>query len=171
MVIIANFPLPVNDLASFPLYIIYTNRMSDFFDRLPSGVREGIRKRMRSPEAYERLREKVKGPEDLEKEMKRSEQLAELHFAMESEKGIAEKLKTAIEKDISEQNIENIVDVADLSPDIRTQLETGKFTVSVSSHPSTHEDALILMPEGSIQEKIPVKVSFSEQYAGQVLSR
>lgn len=145
--------------------------MSDFFDRLPSGVRETIRKKMRSPEAYERLREKVKGPEDLEKEMKRGEQLAELHFALESDKAIAEKVKATVEKDMREQGIENIVDVDALSPESKKQIEAGKFTLAVSAHPSTHDDVLMILPDGNIQETIPVKASFSEQYAGQVLGR
>ena len=78
--------------------------MSDsFLDRLPSNEREKIRKRMRSPEAYERLREKVKGPEDLEKEMDRSEKLAEAHLAMESDPRLKESLKSSIEQSIGEQ--------------------------------------------------------------------
>lgn len=145
--------------------------MSDYVDHLPSHEREKIRKKMRSPEAYERLREKVKGPEDLENEMKKSEQLAELHFALESDRSVGEKIKASIDKDISEQGIENIVETDALSPDTKKQLEAGKFTLAVSAHPSTQEDTLMLLPEGNVQEKIPVKISFSEQYAGQVLSR
>ncbi len=140
-------------------------------DRLPSQEKERIRKRMRSPEAYERLREKVKGPEDLEQEMQKSEQLAEVHFALETHPEAQEKLKSAIEKDISEQGIERILESDQLSPEAKKQIEAGKFTVAVSSHPSTHEDAMVLMPEGTIQEKIPVKTSFSEQYSGQILGR
>ncbi|UPA23044.1 hypothetical protein K8942_02415 [Candidatus Peribacteria bacterium] len=145
--------------------------MSDYVDHLPSHERARIRQKMRSPEAYERLREKVKGPEDLENEMKKSEQLAELHFALESDRSVGEKIKASIDKDIREQGIEHIVDADALSPEVKTQLEQGKFTLVVSAHPSTHEDTLMLLPEGNIQEKIPVKTSFSEQYAGQVLSR
>jgi hypothetical protein len=145
--------------------------MSDFMDRLPSKEKERIRKKMRSPEAYERLREKVKGPEDLENEMKRSEQLAELHFALESDEKIAEKMKTSIEKDISEQGIENILDVDQLSPEMKTQIEAGKFSLAVSAHPSTHEDVVMIIPEGNIQEKIPLTQSLSDSYAGSIGSR
>lgn len=152
-------------------HILYTLPMSDYVDHLPSHEREKIRKKMRSPEAYERLRDKVKGPEDLENEMQKSEQLAEVHFALETHPEAREKLKSAIEKDMSEQGIEAILESDQLSPDAKMQIEAGHFTVAVSSHPSTHEDAMVVLPEGTIQEKIPVKTSFSEQYAGQVLSR
>ncbi len=157
--------------ADLPWHMLYTFPMSDYVDHLPSQERERIRKRMRSPEAYERLREKVKGPEDLESEMEKSEKLAELHFALESDRAASEKLKATIEKDISEQGIENILETDQLSPDMKKQLEAGQFTVTVSAHPSTHEDALVVLSEGVIQEKIPVKQSMSETYSGQVLSR
>ncbi len=145
--------------------------MSDFMDQLPSKEKERIRKKMRSPEAYERLRDKVKGPEDLENEMKKSEQLAELHFALESDEKIAEKLKATIEKDLREQGVESMIETEALSAEAKQQIEAGKFTLAVSAHPSTHEDGLMLLPEGNVQEKIPLKASFSEQYAGQFGSR
>lgn len=145
--------------------------MSDYFDHLPSHERERIRKRMRSPEAYEKLRDKVKGPEDLEQEMKKSERMADVSFALESDRDASEKLKTTIEKDISEQGVEQILEGDHLSPEAKKQIEAGKFTVTISSHPSTHEDAMVIVPEGTVQEKIPVKVRFSDQYSGQVLSR
>ncbi len=142
--------------------------MSDsFLDHLPSSEREKIRKRMRSPEAYERLREKVKGPEDLAQEMERSEKLAELHFTLESEPAVNDSLKNAIEQDVREQGIENLFEATHLSPEIKNAIEHGKFSVSVESHPDTQEDALVVMPEGHVQEKIPVKQTFSDQYVGQ----
>lgn len=156
---------------AIPFQILYTPRMSDYMDRLPSREKERIRKKMRSPEAYERLREKVKGPEDLENEMEKSEKLAELHLAMESDSQTAEAVKATLEKDLSEKGIEAVLESDALSPEAKKQIEAGKFTVAVSSHPSTHEDALVVMAEGNIQEKIPVKVSFSEQYTGQFGSR
>jgi hypothetical protein len=142
--------------------------MSDFMDHLPSKEREKIRKRMRSPEAYEALREKVKGPEDLEKEMKRSEQLAEVNFELQSNPEKKERMKSGIEKDIAEQGIEKVLDAKNLSPELKSSLESGKFTVAISAHPTTHEDTLVVMPEGNIQEKIPVKTTFTEKYTGQV---
>jgi hypothetical protein len=141
--------------------------MSDYMDHLPNSVREGIRKKMRSPEAYERLRDKVKGPEDLEHEMDKSEKLAELHFAMESNKETSEAVKATLEKDLHEQGIDAVLESDALSPDMKKYIEAGKFTIAVSSHPSTHEDALVVMPEGNVQEKIPVKTSFSETYSSQ----
>lgn len=143
--------------------------MSDsFLDHIPSQEREKIRKRMRSPEAYEKLREKVKGPEDLEREMDRSEKLAELNFAMESEPTTHDAVKKQIEKDLAEQGSEALLET---SPDADTKasLEQGKFIVQVSSHPSTHEDALVVIPEGNVQEKLPIKMQFSDRYVGQFL--
>ncbi len=142
----------------------------NFMDHLPSGVREGIRKRMRSPEAYEKLREKVKGPEDLEKEMARSEKLAEMNFAMESEPKTHESVKKQVEKDLAEQGMENVLEQMP-SPDAQKSLEQGKFIVQVSSHPSTHEDALVIIPEGNVQEKMPIKPQLSDRYVGQFLGQ
>lgn len=141
----------------------------NFMDHLPSSVREGIRKRMRSPEAYEKLREKVKGPEDLEQEMARSEKLAELNFAMESEPKTHEAVKKQIEKDLAEQGSEALFETAP-DEDAQTSLEQGKFIVQVSSHPSTHEDALVVIPEGNVQEKLPIKMQLTDRYVGQFLS-
>jgi len=146
--------------------------MSDsFLDNLPSQEREKIRKRLRSPEAYERLRDKVKGPEDLEREMDKSEKLADLHLTMESEPGVRESVKNAIAEDIKANGLEQVLDSSELSPDMQKALEQGRFTVAVESHPDTNEDALVVMAEGNVQEKIPVKQNFSEQYAGQFLTQ
>lgn len=153
------------------MQILYHSHMSDFLDRLPGNEREKIRKRMRSPEAYEALRERVKGPEDLEKEMKRSEQMAELHFALESDPHLADRLKAQIDKNIREHGIETVIESEKMSDDMKKTIEQGKFTVTVSSHPSTHDDALVVVAEGNVQEKIPVKVSFSDQYIAQFLKK
>ncbi len=135
-------------------------------DHLPSGEREKIRKRMRSPEAYEALREKVKGPEDLQDEMDKNERLAELSFALESEPKMQEKLKSQIENDIREQGIENMSD-SEVSPDAKKAMEQGKFTVNIEPHPKTHIDTLTVnVSEGNVQEKIPLKQSLSDHYAG-----
>lgn len=146
--------------------------MSDsFLDHLPSNEREKIRKRLRSPEAYERLREKVKGPEDLEREMDRSEKLADLHMAMESEPGVRESVQSTIAEAIKNTGVEHVLDVEALSPDVQAALEEGRFAVAVESHPDTQEDALVVMAEGNVQEKIPVKQSFSEDYIGQFVTQ
>jgi hypothetical protein len=140
-----------------------------YLDHLSSHEREKIRKKMRSPEAYEALRERVKGPENLEREMERSEKMAELHFALESEPHLAQHLKKHMEKDIAEQGIEAVLDKAVLPPALKKSLEQGRFILKVSSHPKTHEDALIVVPEGNVQEKIPVKTQQSERYIQQFL--
>jgi hypothetical protein len=143
---------------------------SSFMDHLSSHEAQKVRKRMRSPEAYEKLRERVKGPEDLEKEMQRSEKLAELNFAMESEPKTHENVKKQVEKDIAEKGVEHVLE-AHPSADARHSLEQGKFIVQVSSHPKTHEDALVAVPEGNVQEKLPIKPSFSDKYVSQFLGK
>jgi len=139
--------------------------MSDFVDHLPSQEREKIRKKMRSPEAYERLREKVKGPEDLENEMEKNDRMAEMRFALESEPHMKEKIKSHIEKDMKEQGIENVLESEKISKEDLAKIAEGKFTLAISNHPATHEDAMVVIPEGNVQEKIPVKVSFTEKYS------
>jgi len=141
---------------------------SSFMDHLPSHEREKIRKRLRSPEEYERLREKVKGPEDLEKELHKSERLAELNFRLETEPAAKESMKAQVEKDLAEQGIEAVLD-AEPTPEAKQSLEQGKFIVQVSSHPKTHEDALVVVPEGNVQEKLPINPQLSDQYIGQFL--
>ncbi len=143
--------------------------MSDgYMDHLPSAEREKIRKRLRSPEAYEKLREKVKGPEDLEKEMDRSEKLAELQFEMESDPEKKEKVKQAVSEQIRESGVEGVLEEGtEMSPETKAQLEQGKITVSVSSHPGTHEDALTVAPEGNVSEKLPVKQALTDQWTAQ----
>jgi hypothetical protein len=145
--------------------------MSDYIDHLPSQEREKIRKKLRSPEAYERLRESVKGPEDLEREMEKRERMAEVHLAIESDPQMKESLKSMIEKDISEKGIDNVMEMDDLSPDAQEQIKEGNFSVTVESHPQTHEDAMMIVPEGNVQEKIPVQQSLGETYASQLLSQ
>jgi hypothetical protein len=143
--------------------------MSDsYLDHIPSAEREKIRKRMRSPEAYEKLREKVKGPEDLEREMDRNEKMAELSFALESEPKTHDALKKSVENDLASLGIEAVLEQAP-SPEAKNNLERGKFKLTVSAHPSTHQDHLMVVSEGNVQEKIPVKTSFSEKYVTSLL--
>ena len=141
--------------------------MSDsYLDHLPSKEREKIRKRMRSPEAYAALREKVKGPEDLEREMDRNEAMAELKFEMETQPALKEALKKQVEKDLREQGIEGILEKLP-SPESQRALEQGKFQLSVASHPTTHHDQLVAVPEGNVQEKLQIKLSLCNQYLAQ----
>ena len=142
--------------------------MSDsYLDHIPSREREKIRKRMRSPEAYEALREKVKGPEDLEREMERNEKMAELRLGLESEPQLKAALKNQVEKDMKEQGIESLLDAPDASTEALKALAEGKFQVAVSSHPQTHEDTVVVMPEGKIAEKLPLKKAFNDRYMHQ----
>ena len=140
-----------------------------WLDSIPSNERMKLRRRMRSPEAYERLREKVKGPEDLAKEMRQSETLAELHFSLESEPSVQNALKAQVEKDLQERGIDGVIDVVSLPPDVRQALEQGKFTLTVSAHPQSHHDALAVLPEGNVAVKLPLKQSFNDRYVGQFL--
>ena len=140
--------------------------MSDsFLDHLPSYERRKLKARM-SPEAYERLREKVKGPEDLEKELRRGEQMAELSFELQTDEKLREHLKTSVEKDFAEKGIDAVV-AHPPSNEAKAALEKGKFALAVSAHPHTHEDHLVAVPEGNVREAIPIKLSFSDRYVGQ----
>jgi hypothetical protein len=147
--------------------------MSDsFLDSLPSKEREKIRKRLRSPEAYAALREKVKGPEDLEREMDRSERLAELQFEMETDPAVKEKVKGALQDAIRDVGVEGVVEEGiHVSEDAKKALEQGDVIVAVSSHPTTHEDALTVAPEGNVQEKLPVKRQLSDQWTAQFVRK
>ena len=143
--------------------------MSDsFLDNLPSYERRKLKKMM-SPEAYERLREKVKGPEDLEKELKRGGQLAELSFELQTDEKLREQLKHQAQEDLKTEGVEHIFDTKNMSPEAKKAIEQGKFMLAVSSHPATHDDQLVAVPEGNVQEKIPLKPVFSDRYVAQFL--
>lgn len=141
-----------------------------FLDHLSSRERQKLRKMM-SPEAYERLREKVKGPEDLAEELKRQEMYAELRFHLETEPEIYEKLQNQIEKDLREQGAEQMVEATGLSPEQKAALEQKNFRITVSSHPMTHQDQIMLLPEGTVQEAIPLTMSLSDKYASQFVKK
>lgn len=141
-----------------------------FLDNLPTNERRKLRKMM-SPEAYERLREKVKGPEDLEKKLRRGEQMAELSFELQTDEKLREKLRTACAEDMRGQGIEAVLDSGKLSPEAKKALEQGKFMLAVSSHPVTHDDQMVAVPEGNVQEKIPLKTSFSDRYVAQFTAK
>ena len=147
--------------------------MSDpSLDRLFASPEGRKLKRMMSPEAYEALREKVRqhGPEAIKEEMKKNERLAELNFAMESEPKMRETVKRQIEKDLAEQGIEHVLEEAP-SAEAKRSLEQGKFILQVSAHPKTHQDALIVIPEGNVQEKLPLTQQLSDHYVSQFLSK
>tara|TARA_B100001971_G_scaffold209190_1_gene232335 strand:- start:881 stop:1306 length:426 start_codon:yes stop_codon:yes gene_type:complete len=127
---------------------------------LPPGLREKMKraKKKMSPAAYEKLRERVKGPEDLEKELGQMEHLANLKFNMESEPHVKEKLKEKIKEDIDAKGMDEV---------LAGNLEEGDFDVSIEENPDTHEDQLVVAPEGNVSEKIVIKPAYSEQYIAQ----
>ncbi|MBU2213208.1 MAG: hypothetical protein ABIA92_02925 [Patescibacteria group bacterium] len=129
--------------------------MPHWLDLLPSHEKQKIRERCRSPEEYERLREKVKGPEDLEREMKVNESFASLSFQLETQPKLRESLKDQIRQDIEEYGIEKVLEVP---------LEAGEFEVLIEENPDTHEDQLVVAPEGNVSESIPIKPQFTEKY-------
>lgn len=138
-----------------------------WLDHIPSHERQRLRRRMRSEAEYQKLRERVKGPEDLEKEMSRNEAVAELRFEMETQPEVKNALKKQVEKDLREQGMESVVESESLSPEQKKALEAGKFAVAVSAHPATHQDHLMVQPEGNVQEKIPLKPAFNDRYVSQ----
>jgi len=125
---------------------------------------------MRSPEEYERLRERVKGPEDLEKEMAQNELLAELKFTLETEPRVQEELRKELEKDLHEQGLENILETADMSPDAKSALEQGNFSVSLETNAQTGHEQMVLQPEGNISEKAVLRQSVSDTYTDGFIS-
>lgn len=141
-----------------------------WLDNIPSNERKKLR-RMMSPEAYERLREKVKGPEDLQKEMERSREFAELQFELQTDPELREKARDMVKKAMTEEGVEAVLDVKNLTPEARKALEEGKFSVAVSSHPRTHEEQVVAVPEGNIHEKIPVQKALSDQLISQAVQR
>lgn len=139
--------------------------MSTWLDHLPSQERAKIRQRLRSPAAYEKLREKVKGPEDLEREMEQNEVMAELKFALETEPVVKDALKTQLEQDIAEQGVEALF--GEVPPDAQFALEQGNFDIVIQAPDESSHDQLIVIPEGNVTEKLPVTTAFSEQYVQQ----
>ena len=143
--------------------------MNSWLDMLPSNERQKIREKYKmSAAAYEKLREKVKGPEDLEREMNYNEMMAQLRFDLETEPGLKDALKKQLEKDVEQGGIEAVLQNPDIPSKLKQQLEQGKFEVTVAS-PSEHEpDQLVIAPEGNVAEHIPVNKSLSDSYLSQL---
>ncbi len=140
-----------------------------FLDHLPSLERERIRKRLRSPEEYERLRERVKGPEDLEKELAQAEIMADLQFELNSSPETHEKLSKALTNLIIEGGPDQVFETdTELSNEAKDQLKAGKFVLRVLPNPVTSQDHLCAVPEGNVQESIPVKLSLAQQWSAQL---
>lgn len=143
--------------------------MSDsFLDHLPAHEQKRLKKKM-SAAAYEKLRESVKGPEDLEKELKRADKMAALHFALESEPKLQERMRSSVEQEIKDHLEETVEHSKNLSPAVLSALTKGNFTVAVAPHPHSHHDVLVVVPEGNIQEKVVIAKSPSDRLMSQML--
>ena len=137
-----------------------------WLDILPSSERARVRKRLRSPEVYEKLREKVKGPEELAEEMEQNESVAELKFALETEPVVHEVLRQEIEKSLNEEGIEQLLDVSSATPAGLDAISDGNFDVRIVLDDAGDSEQMVLHPEGNVKEKIPLKMSFSERFIG-----
>lgn len=148
----------------------YAVPMSDaFLDRLAGPEKQRVLKRLRSPEAYERLREKVKGPEDLEKELDRAERMAELHFALESNVALRERAKEIVAGAAREGGVESVAERADtLTDEVRSAIAEGRFRIVVAPDPETNEDTVAILPEGNVSESVPVTGSLAESCVSQL---
>ena len=138
--------------------------MSDhYLDLLPSREREKIRRRLRmSPEAYAALREKVKGPEDLEREMEKNAEFAEVRLRLETEPKTRENVASMVR--------EAGTDAVDAkAPEaIKEAIKNGKFDVLVSH--SEHAPNLSVKPKGqaeapsgNVQEVYPLKAALQQK--------
>ena len=121
-----------------------------------------------SPSAYEKMRERVKGPEDLKDELMWNEAMAQLKFTLETEKTVKDALKKQIESDMKEGGMEAVLQNPDIPQEIRQQLEDGKFDVTVGAPKEDAHDRLVLVPEGNVDEKMPIRFSMSESYVSQL---
>lgn len=142
------------------------------FELSPSARRKLERLRpMLSPAQYEKLRAKVRerGPDYLERELDRVGELAELKLTLDTDPELKFAVKQKLKEDFESQGFSAVLDVEDLSPARRKDLQEGKFEITVAEHPATKEDQLCIVPHRSISEAIPVKPAWSEQYVSQFL--
>jgi len=140
-----------------------------WLDKLPGSAKQKKRAKYKmSAHAYEKLRQKVVGPEQAKEEMKRNEAMAQLKFGLETEPEFKEALQKQIEKDIAEQGIEAVLAVSEIPSDLKDQLQTGNFEIDITSPSEDAPDQLVLTPEGNIGEKIPVSKSLTESYLSQL---
>ena len=133
---------------------------------LPSYEKEKLRKKLRSPEEYEKSREAVKdrGPEYIEKEMDYNERMAELAFLLESEPVVKDELKKSLQETIGESGAESVVESAQITEQQKASIEEGDFDVSVDSNPNTNMDQLMLSVSGNVSEKVPVNKTINDSY-------
>lgn len=140
-------------------------RVMTWLDKLPSGEKQKIRERFRmSPAAYEKMRERVKGPEDLEKEQVWNEAMAQLKFTLETEPEVQKALAEQIASDIESGGLESVIENTELSQETIDQLEKGDFEVSIDAPHENAHDQIVLVPEGNVSEKIAIRFSLSETY-------
>jgi hypothetical protein len=136
---------------------------------LPSSERQKIRDKYKmSAAAYEKLRQKVKGPEELKQEMEWNELMAQLKFDLETDPHMKEALKKQLEQDLSEQGIEAVLENANLPEDIKKQIESGAFEIDVDSPTEDSPNQLVIAPEGNIGEKLPIAMHLTESYLSQL---
>ncbi|MEI8229979.1 MAG: hypothetical protein WCG83_02465 [Candidatus Peregrinibacteria bacterium] len=143
--------------------------MSSWLDNFSSPEIRRFKERFHMSEAnYEKIREKVKGPEDLEKELAHNALLAELKFALDSEPAMKKALQDRVKEDIKESGLDAVLDdTSELTTDAKIAVVSGKFVLTISANATTHEDQIMVMPEGNVTDKLPVKPAFSEQYLSQ----
>lgn len=137
---------------------------------LPSSERQRIREKYKlSAAAYEKLREKVKGPEELKQEMEYNEVMAKLKFDLETMPDMKDALQKQVEKDLAEGGIEAVLEHPDIPADLKQQLEAGTFDVTIDSPSEDEPDQLVIVPEGNVSEKMSVSSSLSDRYLSQMM--
>lgn len=144
--------------------------MSDaWFEKLPGTAKQKERLKYKmSAKAYEMLRRKVVGPEKAKEAMRWNDAMAQIKFGLETEPEFKEALKQQIEKDMTEQGIEAVLEMSEVPADLKQQLESGDFDVSVVSPSEDVPDQLVLTPEGNVGETIPVSKTLMESYVSQL---
>lgn len=137
--------------------------MNSWLDLMPSSERQRVREKYKmSAAAYEQLREKVTGPEEMEREMRKNEQLASLKFALETEPTVKEALKKQIEKDLSEDS-EGVLESSVSHEVLSSFLEEG-FDVSIDSD----SDKMVIHPEGNVTETVAISSHVRDAYASEM---
>ena len=131
--------------------------MSDsWLDKLPGTAKQKQNAKYKmSARAYEKLRQKVVGPEKAKQEM-------------QTEPEFQAAFKQQIEKDIAQQGIEAVLSNPDISNEMKQQIESGSFDIDVTSPSEDVPDQLVIKPEGNVGEKMPLSKSLTESYLSQL---
>jgi hypothetical protein len=131
--------------------------MSDsWLERLPTHERQRLIERFTEVDP-ERRKKFVVGPERMKQMLQENEVMANLKFALETEPKLREALRSQMQEDIAEHGF-----LAVLGQELK-----GDFDVKVAEHPQTHDDQIVAVPEGNVQESIPLQPTFNEQYLSQ----